>query len=465
MIIGIKEITSAINKIADLTSGDKIIPGVMLRLKSTDDDAVGVLDVCYSDGHKSLIEELSVDIEETDMIGDIVVAFEQISRAISNCQPSGIIKVDNIYINHVDNNVIRVSAEQYMNITDESGEVVAKRNLAVKKMDIAWVVPGSDMKSAILNRMKYDEIFTPDGDTDDYTKDEFVEALSKTSTEKGKSIYVSQSTQSVFVANQAHVTSVPISDNEGEKRISKSLVIPQNIAKAIIGILNKCSSDTISIHRSDRYCNIIVQGEEEKVGIWFEMAQASKAHIGALERFDSLEYKTYQILFLREFLVNSIKSALESSKNDKVEFKFETTELENSTCDKDLVITGSNVGASVVDTYRVNPDDIVDTVGNLADKKFSASLKVISDMLAQLKTDYIAFDINVDVNDTTCIRIAEVDANKLAAEYTKAREQTAKLCEEQGIEFNPSVTPTPVELKVGYRADILNTKQYTILAK
>jgi len=70
--VDIDKITSTINKISDMTSGDKIIPGVMLNLSENK------LDVCYADNNKSFIETLDVETNETDMIGSsVVVDFSQ----------------------------------------------------------------------------------------------------------------------------------------------------------------------------------------------------------------------------------------------------------------------------------------------------------------------------------------------------------------------------------------------------
>ena len=45
MRVDINKITSTINKISDMTSGEKIIPGVMLNLSENN------LDVCYADNN------------------------------------------------------------------------------------------------------------------------------------------------------------------------------------------------------------------------------------------------------------------------------------------------------------------------------------------------------------------------------------------------------------------------------
>ena len=117
MKVSVSSITSAVNKINDITSGDKQIPGVLLDLSD------GLLKVCYSDGHKSFTENVSVETEETDKIGGVVVDFSQLKRAVDNCQPSGIIKIDEITFEYKER-VITVSADQKFNEVDENGSVV-----------------------------------------------------------------------------------------------------------------------------------------------------------------------------------------------------------------------------------------------------------------------------------------------------------------------------------------------------
>lgn len=489
---------SAIDKVTILTSGDKQIPGIMFRpIKLDGDEFISAMDVCYSDGHKSLIETIPVTGTNGDNLTNMVVEYEAISKLIKQMQSTGSIKIGEIVVDFIENQIMRFSATQFLEITDESGNVTDARQLGKKTIDVAWIAPDSNLKASILNRMKYENIFNIEGTADEYSRDELVSALARTSAEKGRNIYISANVQSVFVANQAHVTCVPVSPmdepSEEEKniiiaelseagnyneqtfeaelqkrrnRVHQSVVIAQPVAKAIVGILQKCDSEKVLVHRTDnKYCNLVIENDNEKVGIWFEMSTASKAHIGSLEKYSALDYKSYQVMFIREFLDNNIKSAMESAKNDKNVIKFEDTTLENPTVDLDLVISGTNYGASVVNSYRVNPDNIVDPTGDIKDKQFNISLKVFADMLAQLKTEYVALDFNVDASGTTCIRLAEIDTGKFAEEYRKARVATEELCKQKGVEFDPTSTPTPVELRLDFRANTLLTKQYTILAK
>lgn len=475
MKVDIKAITNVTDKVSALTTGDKTIPGILLDIQESNE-----MKVCYSDNHKSLIEKIPVELEEGDFTGRIVVSYEQFTRAIANSQPSGIIKVENIKFTILDNHIIKLEADQNLETLDENGEVTGNRKMASKKMDISWIEPDSDMKSRILTRMKYDEIFEPEGIYDTYNKAELIDALGRTAVEKGRQIYVSANNQMIFVANTAHVTAIPISsydlteDDRNEiasgiepyneetfkeqclarmNRVHSSLVIPQNIAKSLISILNKTVSEDVFIYTENKYCNIFIENDDETLGIWFEMAQATKAHIGSLGRYSSYAYKTYQLMFLREFLDNNIKSAINVTKSEKVQFKFEKTDSEDSVTPLDLVIGAGNAGASIADTYRINPDAIVDPTETLESQSFTVPLKVFYDMLSQLKTELVALDFDVNETGIICIRLAEIDMEKMQEEYMKAR---------QGLSDD---TPTPIEAKLNLRENTLRVRQYTMLPK
>lgn len=484
MRVNVKNMTNVINKIGDITAGDKTIPGVLLDL--TED---GILKVCYSDGHKSFIEHINVTREDEDKVGGIVVDFTMLRKALAKCQPSGIIKVDDIQFTYKEK-VVTLSVEQKY-VQGEDGNQTEK-SMGVKSMDLATSEPGSDMRTSVLTRMKYEDIFEPDAAEDEFNKAEFIDALSRTSVEKGKQVYLSTKTQTIFVANQAHLTSVPVSKGKilnqedldelraemteagtftdeaflaeikkRENRMHYSVAIPQNIAKAIIGVFGKTDADNVYLYTKDKFCSIYVDTDDEHVGFWFEMAPASKAHIGTLERYNANKYQTYQTSFFREFLMDSVKSAVDSTKTDKITFKFESNKEDGS---PELVIFGGSASASTADVYRTKLNTLLDPAGTLIGKEFTVSIKVFYDMLVQLKTDLVALDF--ESNDAaTSIRLAELNFEKDNAMYAEARKKTAEMCAAQGIEFDPNATPTPHELKWEYRESTLETKQFTMLTR
>ena len=482
MKVAVKAITEVVNKISNITSGDKQVPGVLFSLSENQ------LDVCYSDGHKSYIQRVVVTTEEGDRLGQVVIDFAQLQRAISNCQPYGRVAVDEINIKY-NEGTLSISAEQEYVYVENDNEV--RQKAGTKKMDIPWKEPGADMRASILTRMNYESIFESDTKPDEYKKDELIEALNKASSEKNKIIYFSGKTQSIFVQNQAHLTAIPISKlkeltdedcdtirgelteagtftdeaytkavNDEMNRIDYSLAINTQNAKAITSVFNGISADTIYVVSKDKFVSMYVDTEDEHVGFWFEMAIASKAHTGAFERYNSLGYKSYQTLFLKDVITNAVESALKATSSEKVSLKFEETED-----GKALVVNASSSQKSISDVYNVVAMEITDPTNDIMSKVFNVSLQVVADMLKQLKTDLVALDFDCGENGVTCIRISEVDNNKRIEARGNARKKTEELCAQQAIPFDPASTPTPVELVLGCRDEMIVAKQFTMLAK
>lgn len=493
MRVDISKITSAINKISDLTNSDKSKPGILFNIQDLESNK---LEICYSDGHKSLIETIEADIEPTDRLGGFVVNFEQITRVISNCQPTGRIKVSDIHIEFVSDSIIRISADQFIESLDEYGNAYSVRKLATKKMDLLWEVPGATLKTSVISRMKFNTIFETDGIPDEYSRVDFIDMLNRTSTEKQRQIYISSKEQAAFVVNQAHLTEVPIkgfqftqdeienikhellnsntlTDEELDVELSKhinrvhqSLVLFQNHAKSLIGILGKIKSDNIFVHRKDsRYLNIFVDTDDEKVGIWLEMPQANRAHTTSLERYNEKAYSHYQLVFIKDFLEDSIKSAKASNKTDNTTIQIVDTEVEVAGSPYDLVISSGSTSASISDTYRVNIENLIDTIGDINNKTFKISLKVFDDMLSQLKSDYVALDFCIDAQNVVSVRLAELDINTYDTLLRQVRKGFEERCLEEGVEFDPYSTPTPIEDKIRVRNAAIGVKQYTLLSR
>lgn len=499
MIVDIKKITSAVQKIVDLTNGDNNVPGVMLRLSKSDEAydnnnmCAGKLAVCYSDGRKSLIEYITVSLEETDHIGDIVVEFKPLADAISKCQPLGKIKSEEIMFKYLSDNMVRLSVNQRYDVCDAEGTVVNSNTLGRKEFTLKWKESNADMKASVLSRMKYDSIFEAMALPDTFDKSTLMDVLTRTSTEKGKNIYFSSKTQSAFVVNQAHLTIIPIAGydmpdeeemqsiresltaagNYNEEslkseiakrmnRVNHSTIMRQEIAKALVSILNKCKSSTVQISRTDtKFCNIVVEDEDadEKVGIWFEMTGANRVHTSAVEQYESKAFQTYQLTFIKDFLMDNINSAIDTNKGDKTKIKFGATKLENPATDTDLkIVTATN-------EFSTNLEAVTDTVGNLREQEFVVNLKLLKDMLTQIKTDRVAMDFDIAPDGTKLVRVSEIDFNEMTASYERNRAKTKMLCEQQGLTFDPNSTPTPIELKTGSRREYIVAKQYAMLGR
>lgn len=473
MLVKVDEIKLALDKIAEFTNNEKAVPGIKLEV---DGD---ILKVCYNDNKRAVISKIGVEVEEGEEIPEnIVVNNTTFMDAIKKCLPSGRIVVDYISIRVLDGVRLEVSAEQKLLISDEEDEEEEYRVMSVKRMTLRWEKAGASMKTAILSRMKYESIFEA-VNPDEWECGELIDILSKTTTEKGKIVYMSPSIQKAFVANLAHVTCVPISQievsplditsveqqlrSEGKtdeevasalgklgNRLKNAATISTTVAKQVCGILTKIGKDKkVFMYTRDGFVNIF--DEDETSGVWFEMAQGNKAQMSQFEKYSSLEYKKYQIEFAREFIVDNINSAISSTSSDKLQFMF----AENGEDDLEVKIVASNSAASIEDKYEIHASSFIDTTGTLDGKKMTVSLKVFNDMLNQLSTDFIAMDIEEAIDGTMFVRLADIDEDKLREEYFKTRESLGLT----------DVEPTPDEEKMSYRARTLGTCQYTMISK
>lgn len=483
MILDIKDITGALSKVSELTAGDKNIPGIMLNM--TEECCA----VRYSDGHKAFEEKLSVVNEEGDIFTKVVVPFEPFSKTIGNLQPSGSIVVNSLSFKF-DTNVLKISADIGVNQEDTEGQTCfIKKSTKVTDIPVDYVENTTKQTVKLLDRMNYDSIFEPETDPDEWTREELCNLLAITSAEKGRSVYISPKLQKAYVVNTAYTTVLNVSKKfepteedilelrgeleergamdkfEEEKtklgqRVHYSLCIGTDIAKKIAGILNKLPKhcEKVYVYSKDTYMAVFTG--DNKVGIFTEMARPSKMHIGSFSNFTSFEYTRFQMTFLREFLADSIKSAVNMTKNEKTTFTFKNSETRPGGVD--LIIVSSNSAASVSDTYSIELDDLVDISKSLVGTSLTISLKTFASMLDSLKSEVVAFDISNENNGQVYFRLAEINKEKNMVEWEKAR--IANNLPIQAVAGQP-LEKTPDEIKASYRSNTLDTCQYSILQK
>lgn len=466
MIVNIKEVTDALSKINEFASTEKVVPGVMLDISNK------TLNLCYSDGHKSLFTSIDCQNEETDVMGKVVVDYKAFYNAIANLQPSGNIKVDDVYM-AFKGNLISISAEQKLvMVNEETGDENVKV-MSRKKTDVAWVVPTANIKVALLDRMNYSSIFEADA-TDEWDIKELIDSLSRLSTEKGKLVYIYPPEQTMFVANTANMCVVPIRENEvsqedkdellgeltetGEQdkfneklqglknRVHFATVISTANAKSLCGVLGKISNaDKVFLHMKDNYLNIFTG--DDKVGIWMETSAGNRMHTGSYARYKSMNFTSYQMNFIREFLVDNIKSTINTTSSENVAFAFEE---DPETLETKLVIATASQGA-MNNESKVIITNLIDTLGDISSRKLNISLKVFADMLSQVKSDMIALDVCISPDGTSCIRLAEIDIEKVADEEDKI----ASIDDEE----------LKKQKRIDYRDNTLGVTQYTLLSR
>lgn len=486
MRVTISDITKALSMVSCQTSGEKNVPGVMLVFNPNE------LRVCYSDGHKAMIKKIDAVSEEGDITGKIVVPYENIVKAIASLQPSGSITVRDVVIGF---NANAVKFEVTYELKMGEGDDIAYKNMGKNVQEVPYVnvETTNDQKAKLLNRMDYDAIFDASS-YDEWDRKDLINILVTTSKEKSRNIYFSPKSQLAFVVNTSYTCAMPFKkkqvdedkkkellaqynddvNNDGykeelaklEKRCNIQIVLGSNIAKSTADILNKLPDnddyEKLFVHVKDGYLCIFTS--DDKVGVYVEQAKGSRVHISSFDRFANMDYSKFQINFLREFLYNSIKHVVNSSKGEKIVFTFRDSETNPGKVE--LLVVAQNAGASSNGTFSVLVDsytsellnaleDGTEECAKLAGTSFTVNIKAFADLLGQLKSDMIGMDISIGDGDA-CMRLSEVNTDVFKAKYYQTRERL-------GITDN--TVPTPVKEKMAYRVDTLETRQYTMIQK
>lgn len=459
MIFNLKEITSILDNIATFTSGDKQIPGVLIDSS----DESGIIKIRYSDGKKSFTRDTTGEMEESDTPNRFALNYEQFVRAIGTCKPSSnSIRTETVQLKF-EEKIVKIKAEQYLVLgQSELDDEDILKLVSTKELDVPYIIAGSDKRSELLIRARYDDIFDEDG-ADVWNIDEFTTILGKLTGEQGRIAYLVANWKLGFVSNMSYMTVVPINFD-----FVNNVQLHTNTAKALTTILSKIKSDlgneeVYIKYKDDQY--IVVFTEDKKFGLWVDAAKANKMHVSTLKMNQSLEYSTYQINVYRELLTDAIKTALKSTNSDKLAIKFEKTSDPNNSDNLELVIKTANSNASSGNETRILIESYIDANDNITTQEFPISLKVIESMLDKLESEVLAFDINISENGTKTFRLADFNIEKMLEQNKLTRERLGlpELTSESIADG--TAVPTPVEEKLSYRINTIETSQYSIMQK
>lgn len=436
MILNIKELTSALAKISAFASLEKAVPGVLLDVQENH------VNVCYTDGRKTLIEKIGVTLGENEQPGKMIVDYKRLSDIIAVCQPSGIVYTDDVEF-IVDGNIIKVKVEKKILQHESEEDEGEYKTFSIYEQSISWVPENANIKVALLTRVDYGKIFAAE-EEDQWGVYELKSILSKTTAERTKVTYMSPKKECAFVANLASLSCHPIGDTH-----SIPVVLNNTVAKALGDVLSKINEDNVYVSVVDKkFCNI--RTEDNTLGLSVEMVEPSAIHLNTLANYQAKEYKNYHLTFVKEILKDVVNSAQAVDKADKTVLKF-TLEDEVAY----LKIQSNNSGASIKNDYSVKCVDYKDRDSNLDKIELPISLKVLSELIAKCDTPYIGIDVDVDTNGMKCIRIAEID---LEEKSNTEEEIMIRL----GIEDKNLI---PMNEQLDSRERTLVAKHYTLSAK
>ena len=456
MRVSIDEITSTITELNSLLEGSisKSL-FIMLDVRET------TLRVCFNDPSKTFVREISLSNDENKQM-KVAVDFNEMFKAITNCQPSGSLSLDSLEFRFKDGGILTIVAEPQMNVGNE--EAVYRRQGRIV-YDVKYLPIESSVKSQILIRADYDRLFDIAG-ADEWERTNLIDKFSRCTGEKGKQVFISSKVQKMFVNYQTHLTCIPIESKAlpedeveafrnqliaqglGEReqneamfklfaKVHNSAVLFTNTVNSICSILGKCKGDTIYLKTMESMCIICSDCEEERIALQIQMPAPSDVNFKTLLTYMGYKYTDYQLRFRRDALADALKYTMNTSA-DKTTISFIKTEDD----EYNVVFACNNGECSVAS------EETIDSIGDLENKKYIVSPKILGDMIKQLKTPLISLDFSKD-GATNSIRMGEINYEKMVENYNLVR---ANLSPEE---------PTPVEGKIRVKENSLETVQYT----
>lgn len=449
MVVSITGLTKAMAKVRSFAEGNNNVPGVLFDIHEQ------TMDVCYSDGHKALIEQVAISGNDGSVMGKIVLPFTRMMSIIDILQPSGHIVPSDLDIQFLPNSIMEISAVKSMETyesaskseesneeatatdtaevgadwdnpefaqqaidgaapqvdlgtqeQDDTDDVIVDRVVVSKfNQRINYERPEDNIRHGILSRMDYEGIFkgTDNEVASGFTPwdiSKFREVLSRTSVEKGKTVYVSKNEQCAFVCNLAYSSNIPIID-VGDN----GFVVNTSLAKSIIDILGKVETQEGKVlikNKDSKYVCLI--NDKGTFGLWFEMAPASRTDAATIHRYKERKYDSFRVAFSREAFQNVLSSAISVDKTEKTVLEFV---MEGN--GPALHIVSNNSGASISNDFKVMATDKYTHLEVMLAEKLPMSIKVLSDMVNNCTSDYIEFGLDTDEAGGRYIRIGDID--------------------------------------------------------
>ncbi len=380
MIVSLEKLTQAMNKVRKFAEGRKDVPGVMLDI-STDK-----MKICYSDGKKSVIEIIDILSNDENFSGKVIVPYVRITGVIDACQPSGPVFTSDVQLTLGEDGILTVRALKRIKVA--AGEDVEDKVISKFEQKLNYYSPDASIQYQVISRMDYNSIFSGES-FDVWEKADLVEALARTSGEKGKTVYVSGQSHIAFVANTASVTVVPLKDCE-----KHGFSVPTLVSGSLVDMINKFPGEKVLVHVSEgRYANI--SSEDNTVGIWFEMVAANRMDLASLQKYQEKAYSKYNLVFCRPALLNILDCAIKADNNEKTTLTFFKEAGQTI-----MRIVSAGNGGSTFNDFSLVSELCLDADKDIDNAKIPVSLKSLYDMISNCNEYYVSLAFDVEANNT-----------------------------------------------------------------
>lgn len=379
MILSYDDLVGAVTKVKNIASDAKLAPAVLLNFESN------ILSVCYSDGKNNIIEKIEGELEETDKDIQIVVKMDKMQEILDLCAPGTNLKTAplKLTIDGVDG--FTVDTRKFYEYDAGDGDIQQRDTSTISKT-VKYQKADEELRYQLLSRMNYASIFESES-WDSWDASYLRGLIQKVSKNDAKVCYISAKSKSSFAIN-GDKTSLTYADvTEGETfQLTHGFTVSGKVAKYLGDILNKIQDKTVMISTLDtRYCKLIT--DDNKLGIQFEMAPASKFDKVTLDRYRNTEYNGYQVVFNRYALLDFIKGVISSDKEDDAILKFSLSEDGLSLETKRGSLTTSKAGLSILS------EGYTDNLGDIDSKEFTLNFKILNTLVNNCTELFVVMDL------------------------------------------------------------------------
>lgn len=445
MILDRIEIATTLNQIQTLIGDDKAVPGLLLNIHDSD------IDVCFSNGNKTFIKNISKQTEDNDISGIVVFNFKAFKTAIDACEPIGIIETKSIQIVADTEASVKIVAEKVIPLFKD-GEKVGSKVASVVEQRVGFdpeEKAKNNVKLAVLFREKYDLLKPFDDEyisekyagmeldsglrpmtfseweenRDEWDKDELCTILTKLSSEKGKIMYISPRTKLSFVQNTSTNVSIPVKSD-----IKHINVLPTMVSKGLADTISKQPEDKIYTHMIDKHKMAFVT-EDAKFAVMVTNLVPDKNQIAGFNAVTSKQYTNCMVNLNKDVMLSTFKGAKVATATDKVELKITADKDEDGKA-KELKLTLeiTNSGSSTSNKYDLMPEFfIIDD--EFTELSLNVNLQTMIDAINRTDSEYITLDIHN--TKSKAIRVAGIDTKKMTEVKEAVKQSGAEWTDEQ----------------------------------
>lgn len=408
MILDLKVLGSAVARVDKLSADNAKARQVLFDVNDNE------IYFVYSDGKKSLVEKIAAELEEGEANERAIIDIAKIKDVLESCSSRGMLKCDSVKLSFDGKDQMLAEAVKYT--------VRYREGIELKKVDsriskkFKYLRADSLKNGSLLTRFDYKGLFET-LHNDDLSFNMWDTAylnslLAKTSRVDKAPVFISAKQSAAFANNQSSLTFLPLAE-----AIEHSFSMDSKVARAVSDIFSSLDSNKAYVTvLNNRYCYMI--SGDEQLGIMFENVPVNRMTLSSIERYTTIEYGDYSLVFNRETLTDTMVRALAASKDENtvMSFKMEKEEylsdydFEPEECLVADITRGDGINGYTHLTVQAEESSAGDGL-DLFNLKLKLNLKLLTDIISSCEDVFIMLGFHV-VDANAFVRIIDCHLNE-----------------------------------------------------